>query len=306
MEQAITTRSKKKIVDLIVQKRFEEVKEDIGFSSNIFMVFGLPTHKLKDNPTYWAKKTSLCELTITRHEKYEVPYGCYARMNQIFIDTEVRTKNTNVIDVGRTFNDYVKKVGYHEGRANKALLKQLINYITSVIRVEPKDPTPGRIIGIQSVVARAWDIYFDVKNPEQLTFSKGQIVLDEDYARYIHKHSVPLDMNVVRCFKRNPLALDFYRFIAYRNNGLNKTIAFPDHLLFEQLGTEQQNNKITRNRLRRILKAIQMYWPVGAKFEDGYFELQPSPPAVQHKIPSKKPIVIVNKSVQRKGYALPF
>ena len=306
MEQAITTRSKKKIVDLIVQKRFDEVKEDIGFSSNIFMVFGLPTHKLKDNPTYWAKKTSLCELTITRHEKYEVPYGCYARMNQIFIDTEVRTKNTNIIDVGRTFNDYVKKVGYHEGRANKALLKQLINYITSVIRVEPKDPIPGRIIGIQSVVARAWDIYFDVKNPEQLTFSKGQIVLDEDYARYIHKHSVPLDMNVVRCFKRNPLALDFYRFIAYRNNGLNKTIAFPDHLLFEQLGTEQQNNKITRNRLRRILKAIQMYWPVGAKFEDGYFELQPSPPAVQHKIPSKKPIVIVNKSVQRKGYALPF
>jgi len=297
MEQAITTRSKKKIVDLIVQKRFDEVKEDIGFSSNIFMVFGLPTHKLKDNPTYWAKKTSLCELTITRHEKYEVPYGCYARMNQIFIDTEVRTKNTNVIDVGRTFNDYVKKVGYHEGRANKALLKQLINYITSVIRVEPKDPTPGRIIGIQSVVARAWDIYFDVKNPEQLTFSKGQIVLDEDYARYIHKHSVPLDMNVVRCFKRNPLALDFYRFIAYRNNGLNKTIAFPDHLLFEQLGTEQQADKVIRNRLKAMLRTIQMYWSVKARFEDEVFELQPSPPAVERRLPSKKPIAIVNNSV---------
>jgi len=297
MEQAITTRSKKKIVDLIVQKRFDEVKEDIGFSSNIFMVFGLPTHKLKDNPTYWAKKTSLCELTITRHEKYEVPYGCYARMNQIFIDTEIRTKNTNVIDVGRTFNDYVKKVGYHEGRANKALLKQLINYITSVIRVEPKDPTPGRIIGIQSVVARAWDIYFDVKNPEQLTFSKGQIVLDEDYARYIHKHSVPLDMNVVRCFKRNPLALDFYRFIAYRNNGLNKTIAFPDHLLFEQLGTEQQADKVIRNRLKAMLRTIQMYWSVKARFEDEVFELQPSPPAVERRLPSKKPIAIVNNSV---------
>jgi hypothetical protein len=280
-----------------VQKRFEEVKEDIGFSSNIFMVFGLPTHKLKDNPAYWVKKTSLCELTITRDEKYEVPYGCYARINQIFIDTEVRTKNTNVIDVGRTFNEYVKKVGYKEGYVNKALLRQLINYVTSVIKVEPKDPLPGRIIGIHSVVARAWDIFFDVQNPEQLTFSKGQIILDESYAIYIHKHSVPLDMNVVRCFKRNPLALDFYRFLAYRNNGLNKTIVFPDHLLFEQLGTEQQNDKITRNRLRRILKAIQLYWPVRAKFEDGCFELQPSPPAIQHKIPSKKPIAIVNKSV---------
>jgi len=297
MEQAIMNRSKEKIVDLIVQKKFDEVKEDIGFSSNIFMVFGLPTRKLKGNPPYWTKETSLCKLTITRHDKNEVPYGCYARMNQIFIDTEVRTKNTNVIDVGRSFNEYVRKVGYREGRANKALLRQLINYITSVIRVEPQDPTPGRILGIQSVVARAWDIYFDVKNPQQLTFSKGQIVLDEDYAKYIHKHSVPLDMNVVGCFKRNPLALDFYRFLAYRNNGLNKTISFPDRLLFEQLGTEQQADFVSRNRLKRILRMIQMYWPVKAKFEDEFFELQPSPPAVEHRIPSKKPLAIVNNSV---------
>jgi hypothetical protein len=297
MSQAVLNKSKKRFVDLVVQKRFEEVKEQVGFSSNIFMVFGLPTRKLRDNPPYWTKETTLCRLTITRHEKNEVPYGCYARMNQIFIDTEVRTKNTNIIDVGRSFNEYVRKIGYKEGFANKALLRQLINYITSVIRVEPKDPIPGRIIGIQSVVARAWDIYFDIKNPEQLTFSKGQIVLDEDYARYIHKHAVPLDMNVVRCFKRNPLALDFYRFIAYRNNGLNKTISFPDRLLFEQLGTEEQADFVVRDRLKKILRMIQMYWPVRAKFEDGYFELQPSPPAVERRLPSKKPIAIVNKSV---------
>lgn len=297
-EKQLQVGKKEKILDLIVQKKFDEVKEKIGFSSNIFMVFGLPTHKLNGNPAYWTKETSLCKLTITRGEKYEIPYGCYARMNQIFIDTEVRTKNTNVIDVGRTFNEYVKKIGYAEGYANKALLRQLINYVTSVIKVEPRNPTPGRIIGIQSVVARAWDIYFDVQNPEQLTFSKGQIILDEGYARYIHKHSVPLDMNVVRCFKRNPLALDFYRFLAYRNNGLNDTVAFPDQLLFEQLGTSQQADFVTRGLLKKILKAIQMYWPVKAKFEDGYFELQPSPPAVQRKIPSKKPIVIGEKSTE--------
>ena len=286
-----------KFVDLIVQKRFDEIKEDVGFSSNIFMVFGLPTRKLKDNPRDWIKKTSLCELTITRHKDYEVPYGCYARMNQIFIDTEVRTKNTNVIDVGRSFNEYVRKTGYGEGRANRALLRQLINYITSVIRVEPKNSTPGRIVGIHTLVARAWDIYFDVENPEQLMLSKGQVVLDQDYAKYIHKHSVPLDMNVVRSFKRKPLALDFYRFLAYRNNDLNKTISFPDHLLFEQLGTEDENDRKTRMKLKRILETIQMYWPVRAKLEDGYFELQPSPPAVQKKVPSRKPIAIVDKSV---------
>lgn len=283
---------KKNFLDLIVQKRFDEIKEDIGFSSNIFMVFGLPTRRLSGNPAYWKKKTSLCELTIMRHDKYEVPYGCYARMNQIYIDTEVKTKNTNVIDVGRSFNEYVKKVGYTEGKANKALLRQLINYITSVIRIEPVNSESSRIVGIQSLVAKAWDIFFDVKSPEQLTLSKGKIILNEDYARYIYKHSVPLDMNIVRCFKRNPLGLDFYRFLAYRNNELKKTISFPDKLLFEQLGTEEENDRKTRMKLKGILKLLQGYWPVKAKFEDGYFEFAPSPPTIQKKIASKKPLEI--------------
>ena len=286
----------KKFLDLIVQNStLEKIEKEIGFSSNIFMVFGLPTRKLEGNPTFWKKKTSLCDLTIARDEKTEIPYGCYARMNQIFIDTEVRTKNTNVIDVGRSFREYTHKLGYKDGKANRVLLRQLFNYIGCTIKVEPKNSTPGHLIGVHSLVARAWDIHFDIKNPEQLMLFKGQIILDEVYAKYIHKHSVPLDMNVIHCFKRNPLALDFYRFLAYRNNGLHKPISFPDYLLFEQLGTEQEERRVTRARLQHILKTIQMYWPVIAKFEDGYFELQPSPPAVQAKIPSKRPIIITEK-----------
>ncbi len=75
-------------------------------------------------------------------------------------------------------------------------------------------------------------------------------------------------------------------------------MSFPDIFLFEQLGTEQTAHKVTRSRLRKLLKAIKMYWPVQAKFEDGYFELQPSPPAVQHRVKSKTPITIVDKSVE--------
>lgn len=284
----------RKLINLIVKKNMGELAEDIGFSSNIFMVFGLPTRRLEGNPAFWTKKTSLCDLTISRHQKYEVPYGCYARMNQIFIDTEVRVKNTNVIDVGRSFQEYVNKLGYHDGRANKALLRQLVNYITSVIRVEPSpgNLAPGRLVGVQTMVGRAWDLHFDVENPEQLMLSKGQIILDEKYAEFIHKHAVPMDMNIVHCFKRNPLALDFYRFLAYRNNALRHSISFPDRLLFEQLGTDQEANKVIRARLKHILEAIRMYWPVKAKFEDEYFTLEPSPPAVQRKLPSRRPIAI--------------
>lgn len=284
----------RELSNLIALKVMGETSVDVGFSSNIFMVFGLPARRLPGNPAFWTKKTSLCELTITRDNKYEIPSGCYARMNQIFIDTEVRSKNTNIIDVGRSFREYTTKLGYHDGKANRVILRQFLNYITSVIQVEPAQghSAPGHLMGVKTVVGAAWDIHFDVHNPEQLMLSKGKVILDEKYANYIHKHAVPLDMNVVHVFKRNPLALDFYRFLAYRANKLGKMVHFPDHLLFEQLGTEQEEDKIVRARLRHILAAIQTYWPVKAKFESGEFILDPSPPAVQHKIPSRKPINI--------------
>ncbi|MBU0683746.1 MAG: hypothetical protein KJ864_05610, partial [Candidatus Omnitrophica bacterium] len=152
-------------------------------------------------------------------------------------------------------------------------------------------------LGVNTLIAKAWDIFFDVKNPEQLMLSKGKIVLDEAYAKYIHDHSVPLDMNIIRCFKRNPLALDFYRSLAYRNNGLKKTVSFEDRFLFEQLGTEQTEQKITRIRLKKLLENIQLYWPVKAKFEDGYFEFRPSPPAVRKKVAAVRPLQIAGKAV---------
>lgn len=290
-----------KIANLIIRRRAGDtiIPDYIGFSSNIWMVFGLPTRRLEGNPAFWTKRTSLCELTITRHMKYEIPWGCYARMNQIFIDTEVREKGTNKIDIGRSFREYTKKLGYHDGGANRTLIRQLVNYVTSVIAVDPakENVTPNRIMGMHSVVAKKWEIFFDVKNPEQLSLFDGKIILSEDYAKWVYQHSVPIDMNVINCFKRNPMALDFYRFLAYRNNSIHKTLEFPDHLLFEQLGTEQEADFVTRARLRKILKVIQMYWPVKAQFEGGSFILEPSLPAVPYKAPSKRQMRIVMPSL---------
>ncbi|MDP2866127.1 MAG: replication protein RepA [Elusimicrobiota bacterium] len=283
-----------KLTDLVTQKHFEQIPEDIAFCSNIFMMFGLPSHRLKGNPAFWIKKSGSYNLVINRNVNYAIPSGCYARMNQIFIDTEVRTKNTNVIDVGQSFREYANKLGYKDGGADKELVKQLVNYVTSSISLNITDHNPNHIAGVQTMVAEAWDFFFDVPNPDQLTMAKGKIILSEKYAKYIHNHSVPLDMNVVRCFKRNPLALDFYRFLAYRSNELKKPISFPDHFLFEQIGVGHNQSKVTRHQLKIILRFIQGYWPVQAKFEDGYFELSPSAPAVQARIPSKSPLVINN------------
>ena len=274
----------------------EQVKpEDIGFSSNIFMVFGLPAQRLKGNPFVWEKKNPLYALSLTKHKDYEIPSGCYARMNQIFIDTEVKTKNTNVIEVGRSFYEYAQKLGYSHGRAERELVEQLVNYTTCRIDLTVVNERLARRTEISALVSSGRDFFFDVKNPDQLTMSSGRIVLSEDYARYIHEHAAPLDLEVVRTFKRNPLALDFYRFLAYRVNKLDKAIEFPDRLLFEQLGTEQGKDFVTRARLKMILRSIQGFWPgLRAKFEDGHFILEPSAPAIKAKLARSNPLSITH------------
>ena len=82
----------KKINDFLIlveSKKQETVEDKIGFSSNIFTLFGLPIKQVAD--PIWKKENSLYKFVII-NENYEVPYGCYARMNQIFIDTEIIQK----------------------------------------------------------------------------------------------------------------------------------------------------------------------------------------------------------------------
>jgi len=274
----------------------EQLKpEDVGYSSNIFMVFGLPALRLKGTPAFWTKKNSLYKLTLARHMDHEIPFGCYARMNQIFIDTEVKTKNTNVIEIGRSLHEYAQKLGYTHGGAERALVKQLVNYTTCRLDLTIVNDQLARHTEISALVSEGRDFFFDMKNPQQMTIASGRIVLSEAYARYIHKHAAPLDLEVVRAFKRNPLALDFYRFLAYRVNDLDKTIEFPDRLLFEQLGTEQGKDFVTRARLRVILRHIKGFWPgLQAEFEDGQFILGPSDPAIKGKLARHNPISITH------------
>lgn len=269
--------------------------EDIGFSSNIFMVFGLPAQRLKGQPAFWTKENALYKLTMARHIDYEIPSGCYARMNQIFIDTEVKTKNTNVIEVGRSFYEYAQKLGYKHGRAEKELVQQLVNYVTCRIDLVVVDEKLARRTEISALVSSGRDFFFDVQSPRQITISSGRIVLSEDYARYIHEHAAPLDLEVVRTFSRSPLALDFYRFLAYRVNGLNRTIEFPDRLLFEQLGVGHEVEKVTRARLKTTLRQVKGFWPgLKAEFADGQFILGPSDPAIKSKLPRRNPLSITH------------
>jgi hypothetical protein len=291
----LTARSENNVTLKNQQDELLELAQNVGFSTNAFMLFGLPTKRLEENSFIWKKENPFCELTLSRHPKFEIPWGCYARINQIFIDTEIKKTGSNVLHLGNCFNDYVKKLGYKEGGANKALLKQLINYLTLRIDIEPKknwNNSDYKTLNLlQTLISSHVEISFDVKNPDQMFLKDSFVLLDEKYAAYVHKTAVPLNLNIIEHFKNNPLALDFFRFLAYRNNDLNREISFPDKTLFEQFGSDIENIRVTRFKCKKILEEIKKVWPVQARFEDETFILKPSEPCVKKLPPTPKMII---------------
>jgi hypothetical protein len=211
------------------------------------------------------------------------------------VDTEIKKTGSPIIHLGNCFNDYVKKLNYKEGYANKALLKQLINYLTLRIDIEPKknwnNSDYSNLRGLQTLISESYDISFDSKNPYQMFLENSFVQLNEKYASYVFKHAVPLNMEIIEKYKNDPLAIDFFRFLAYRNNNLNKEVSFSDKVLFEQFGSDIENIRVTRFKCRKILEDIKKDWPVQAKLEDGYFWMAPSEPCVKKLPPTPKKLI---------------
>jgi len=191
MSNAVLATTKKnhlQFTDAVVKKQMGELEPLLGFSANFFMMFGLPTRKLPEGQQTIIKENPRYKFIITQmNPEYDIPYGCYARLNQIFLDTQITNTRSNVIHLGSSFNDYIKKLGYTEGGAYRGLKKQLLNLIRCGISVTAK--IPGTDAGFQSLVGRKWYVSLNEKSPEQPDLFQSKILLDPEYTKFVFNHA---------------------------------------------------------------------------------------------------------------------
>lgn len=255
-----------KLAGTISKKKMGDLSDDTVFLSTVFMLCSLPVRALKGNPFMWEKETKHLVLTIYRDKNNKIPYGNYARLIQIWIDTEVKKKNKDVLDFGNSLNSFLKELGIKEGKANREVLKQMMNYLSCRIQIQIKDDVnKNHRQEVNALVSVFNDLYFDPKQTDQLDLFKSSIKLSAEIVQFIRNHAAPLDMNIIRQFKNNALALDLIRLICYRNNGLiythQKVLNLPEEELYNQLGTIDKKTRQTRASIKKLLKQIKEYWP---------------------------------------------
>ncbi|MBA3066359.1 hypothetical protein FP828_07705 [bacterium] len=255
-----------KFAQTISKKKMGELSDETVFLSTIFMLCSLPVRALKGNPFMWKKETKHLILKIYRDENNKIPYGNYARLIQIWIDTEVVKKNKDVLDFGNSLNSFLKELGIKEGKANREVLKQLLNYLSCRIQIQIKDDVnKNHRQEVNALLSVFNDLYFDPKQKDQLDLFKSSVKLSAEIVTFIRNHAAPLDMNIIRQFKNNALALDLIRLICYRNHGLiythQKVLNLPEEELYNQLGTIDTRPRRIRTLIKNLLKQIKEYWP---------------------------------------------
>ena len=97
----------------------EVEREEIGISYSGFALTSLPHKKIADDQI-WEKVGHRLTLTVTpgrlpgsdgRTIAVGVPYGCYARLIAIYLQTQAIRTGSRRVELGRSMNAFLERLG---------------------------------------------------------------------------------------------------------------------------------------------------------------------------------------------------
>jgi len=136
-------------------------------------------------------------------------------------------------------------------------------------------------------IAPEGQLWWDRKNPDQLTLYESWIELGEKFFNAITSAPIPVDLRALKELKNSPLALDLYAWCTYKTylvskNGKPQRIAWRQ--IQEQFGTENEHPKKFKQAAKYALRKISIVYP-GLNLDevDGGLVIHPGRTAIPFK-----------------------
>jgi hypothetical protein len=201
------------------------------------------------------------------------PYGAVPRLVLFWITREALIAKKNGdgrhIHLGRSLSQFMIDIGMApesggKKSGRKALRSQLRRLFRARITFLDGSGDGPRERWRNMDVAPDADIWWDYKNPKQLALFGSWIELGEKFFHAITQYPVPVDMRVLRAFKKSPFALDLYAlatYEAYRASAAGKPRFIPWDGLKQQLGANFKNDAEFRRKARAALLKVQVFNP---------------------------------------------
>lgn len=139
--------------------------------------------------------------------------------------------------------------------------------------------------GINFAIVDKYNLWWDVKKPDQLSLFESQVRLGERFFNEVIENPVPIDIRVLKALKKSPMALDIYCWMTYKMSYLKKKTDVPWAALQAQFGANyaldsQGTRNFKRAFLRRLSHVYGFYHGFGIHHSDKGLTLSPGKPHI--------------------------
>jgi hypothetical protein len=266
--------SLKKLVDEALAIETEDAKQAdaLGYMARVLVQATMPHRKLQE-PVFERKNGSF-SLAMMAHPSIGLPYGTYPRLLLAWLTTEaVRTKEP-VLQLGPTLSSFMHELGLTPtgGRWGTihSLKDRMERLFTCSISCSYHDENRGAGMGFR--VAKAYDLWWAPKQPEQATLWNSSVTLSRDFFDEVIDRPVPIDIRALKALKRSPLALDIYTWLTYRMSYLNRRTEIPWAALQAQFGSgyksDSQGIRDFKKNFLKQMRAVHVVYRI-AMVEEG-------------------------------------
>jgi hypothetical protein len=232
--------------------------------------------------------------TIDGHQRLHtlgVPYGSLPRLVLIHIMTEaVRTKSRQIV-LGKTFTDWMRRMGFrtisYGPRGSATLIREQLDRLLAcewMIRWDSAADQGEREFGIKEIKLTNEYAGIDRRNGAFMR----EIFMTEGFFDHLRQHAVPLNETAIRQIRDSATALDLYTWLAYRLPRIHpkRPTAISWQQLAVHFGNDGKNIRKFRQTVRdaweRQVSAV--YPEARADFDTTLIRLHASPAPLQQKL----------------------
>jgi hypothetical protein len=255
-----------------------------GITHAGFAMTSLPHKRIEE--TLWRREGHRTTLLVEsgrdrRGNLVGVPYGSFARLILLYLQTEAVRTGSPEVELGRSMKSWMGRMSLTTGGRTYQLVTEQARRISAcrlTFFTERQNGGEARHNGafVQDAISFA-----GVMDDDQPSFWQDRVRLDDGFWRSLKEHPVPVREEAIRAISTRSLAIDVYIWLAYRLHSLSKPTPVSWTAVHAQFGAGfKLARQIKPTFLEALKLALAVYPEAQVEPGPGGIMLHPSAPAV--------------------------
>jgi len=262
-----------------------EEESRLGITHAGFAMTSLPHKRIEE--TLWRREGHRTTLLVEsgrdrRGNLIGVPYGSFARLILLYLQTEAVRTGSPEVELGRSMKSWMGRMSLTTGGRTYQLVTEQARRISAcrlTFFTERNNGGEARHNGafVQDAISFAGVI----DDSDQPSFWQDRVRLDEGFWRSLKEHPVPVREEAIRAISTRSLAIDVYIWLAYRLHSLAKPTVVSWAAVHGQFGAGFKHVRQIKPTFLEALKlALAVYPEAQVTPDQAGITLYPSSPAV--------------------------